>query len=48
MLELLNSVLGSFLEVLIWMPKIYGQSFGPLSYLYCNELFENCDWCKKV
>ena len=42
------SVLGSFLEVLIWKSVFYSLSFGPLSYLYCNKLFENCDWCNKV
>ena len=47
MLKLLNSELGSFLEVLIWKPKICGQSFGSLSYLYCNKLFENCDCVRK-
>ena len=44
MLKHLNSVLGSFLKFLIWKPKVYDLSFGPLSYLYCNKLFENYDW----
>ena len=37
-------MLGNFLNVSIWKPKFYGLTFGSLSNLYFNNLFENRDY----
>ena len=37
-------MLGNFLNVSIWKPKFYGLTFGLLSNLYFNNLFENRDY----